>query len=305
MKNSTFFACFFKHSFIAALLFFCAFICGLSTSLNAQNNNPKISIQGTLKTANGSSVSDGTYTLKFKLYNVSTGGTALWQEDTIVEVIGSIYSHYLGSVNVLNPANFSSTLYLGVTVGSYELIPRSELSYSPYSFAVYSTVCSGALGDIKYSILNPTQFAAANGACWVPMDGRALAANDQLRVVTGMTSVPDGGGQFLRAQEFSGGANNDPDRTSATPIGTVEAEAFKEHNHGVNDPGHSHNVADINHPGGGHKCVCSDASATADKSTTTTDHYTDSAFTGVSIQNKGGSETRPKNLNFWIYIRIN
>ncbi len=304
MKNSTFFACIFKHSFNATLLLVLALMCGFSHSLKAQSSNPKISIQGTLKTANGSSVSDGTYTLKFKLYNVRTGGTALWQEDTTVEVIGSIYSHYLGSVNALNPADFSNTLYLGVTVGSYELIPRSELSYSPYAFAVYSTVCSGALGDIKYSILNPTQFAAANGVCWVPMDGRALASNDQLRVVTGMTNVPNGGGMFLRSQEFSGGADNDPDRTSATAIGTVEGEALKSHNHGVNDPGHGHGFNDLYRSDDGSSYDVAGGRHFTGPLTSTPNNTTNNT-TNISIQNNGGSETRPKNLNFWVYIRIN
>jgi len=270
----------------------------------AQAQNPKISIQGTLKTADGTTVGDGTYTVTFRLYNTETGGTPLWFEDASVDVIGGIYSHYLGSVTPLNAGNFSTTLWLGVKVGSYELTPRTELSYSPYSFAVYTAVCSGAVGDIKHSILNPTQFAAVNGACWVPMDGRNIAGS-QLATITGMSNVPDGGGLFIRSQEFSGSPDNDPSRTSGSAIATLQGEAVQLHNHGVNDPGHTHGFNDTRHGNAGAKCGCAGQSDAASADTNDNDDTTDSSGTGISIQNAGGPETRPKNMNFWVYIRIN
>ena len=270
------------------------------TQLQAQN--PKISIQGTLKTANGASVADGTYSVTFKLYNVETGGTALWQEDASVEVVGGIYSHYLGSVTPLNPGNFSSNLWLGVKVGSYELVPRSELSYSPYAVSVafaQKVVCSGAVGDVKYSILNPTQFAAENGDCWVPLDGRALAATDRLKSTYGFSALPDAGGLFIRAQEFSGGADNDPDRSSGSTIAQVQQDELESHNHTMNSAGaHSHPMGTRGFTGDGLKG--------ADGSGDDQDAFTQSAGAHThTINNTGGAETRPKNLNLWVYIRIN
>lgn len=82
--------------------------------------NPKISIQGTLKTASGASVSDGPQMVTFRLYNVAIGGTHLWEEVATVDVVGGIYSHYLGSITALNAGDFATTLYLGVRIGSYE-----------------------------------------------------------------------------------------------------------------------------------------------------------------------------------------
>ncbi len=273
----------------------------LACQVHAQN--PKISIQGTLKTADGTTVGDGTYNVTFRLYNAinAAEGSQLWQEAATVEVTGGIYSHYLGIVTPLNAANFATTLFLGVKVGTYELTPRTELSYSPYSFAVYSTICSGALGDIKHSILNPMQFATVNGACWVPMDGRSIAGS-ALNTLNGMASVPDAGGLFVRNQEFSGGTNQDPDRTSASPIATYQDQAFLSHNHGVNDSGHSHSYLDISYSnssdgGGGAFDKADDA--------INNNRTTGSSTTGISIQNAGGPETRPKNINFWVYIRIN
>ena len=105
--------------------------------------NPKISMQGALKSANGSSVPDGTYTVVFKLYTTETGGSPVWEETAQVDVVGGIYSHYLGSINPLEASDFTTTLYLGVRLGSYELVPRSELAYSPYSFSVNTSQRGG------------------------------------------------------------------------------------------------------------------------------------------------------------------
>lgn len=280
-----------------------ALICTVIETLQAQAVNPKISIQGTLKSASGSSVADGAYDVTFKLYTVQTGGTAVWEEDASVEVIGGIYSHYLGTITPLNPANFATPLFLGVKVGSYELIPRTELAYSPYAFSVNSAqtvVCSGAVGDVKYSILNPTQFAAVNGSCWVPMDGRALAATDKLKLAApALTNVPDGSGLFIRAQEFSAGADNDPGRTSSTTIGTLQTDEFKSHTHDMNETGnHSHAMGTRGFQGNGLKG--------ADGSMDDTDATTHSAgLHKHTITATGGLETRPKNINLWVYIRIN
>jgi hypothetical protein len=280
-----------------------ALTCTAFETLQAQAVNPKISIQGTLKSASGSSVADGAYDVTFKLYTVQTGGTAVWEEDASVEVIGGIYSHYLGTITPLDPSDFATPLFLGVKVGSYELIPRTELAYSPYAFSVNSAqtvVCSGAVGDVKYSILDPAQFAAVNGSCWVPMDGRALAATDKLKLAApALTNVPDGSGLFIRAQEFSNGADNDPVRNSSSAIGTLQADEFKSHTHDMNDAGnHRHPMGTRGFEGNGLKG--------ADGSNDDQDAYTQ--FAGEhkhTILATGGLETRPKNINLWVYIRIN
>lgn len=285
---------FFSRLIMAALL-----ILGCTLQLQAQN--PKISIQGTLRAANGTSVADGTYNVTFRFYRDSTGGTALWSETAPVEVVGSIYSHYLGSVTALDPADFDSIIYLGVMVNNYELIPRTELSYSPYALSVafaQKVICSGAVGDIKYSILNPTQFAAVNGDCWVPMDGRSITGS-QLAAITGLSNLPDGGGLFIRSQEFTGGANNDPGRTSATAIATLQQDELKSHDHDMETTGaHIHPI--------GVRGFATNGATGADGSGDDPNIFTKSAGDHKhDIYPTGGLETRPKNLNFWIYIRIN
>jgi len=263
----------------------------------------RISIQGTLKNSDGASVADGTYAVKFRLYREEMGGTHLWEEEAAVEVVGGIYSHYLGSVVPLEGADFSGTLFLGVRIGNFEFIPRTEMTYAPYTFAsniAQKVVCSGAVGDIKYSILNPTQFAAVNGDCWVPLDGRPMAGGTLLAQITGLTTLPDVGGAFLRAQEFPNSPNRDPGRTSGSQVGVVQADDFKRHNHSINDPGHSHSGGAF-WPSG--NWPAQNQGAGDEDYTRFTN--TGSSTTGITINNNGGDETRPVNMNFWVYIRIN
>ena len=230
----------------------------------------------------------------------------------------------------------TSSYFVGLTIGTgtEELTPRTELTFAPYSLGspfadrarladlatlatkATTVVCSGAVGDVKYSILNPTQFALENGNCWVPMDGRALAATDKLRIITTATTVPDVSGAFVRSQEFAGKADRDPERTSSTTIATLQDESFKSHNHSgstSSDGSHAHNFQDTvpdlyqwnvaNPPFGSTNYEATYLNRQNPKN--------DSDVTAFSpnhthaVYSDGGSETRPKNLNLWTYIRIN
>lgn len=268
---------------------------------------PKISIQGTLKNSNGAAAPNGENLITFRLYNQISGGAILWSEDATVDVNGGIYSHYLGSVTPLNASDFSSTLYLGVKVGNIELTPRTELSYAPYAFAVFETICSGSVGDVKHSILNPTQFAQANGSCWVPMDGR-LITGSKLGILLGITNLPDGSGLFLRAQEFAGAANNDPDRTSSSQIATIQNHSYTAHNHSLNDPGHGHSFNDKFPSTVGSSYDVAGGRTYIDPNTnnlSSENNTTFNSFANISVVYSGQTETRPKNINAWIYVRIN
>lgn len=298
---------------------------------------PKISFQGVLKTASGEPVPDGEYTFTFSFWKslsstanadklLKIGATDFnnpsnqWAETVTLGVAGGIYSHNLGSVTPLNPKNFEGPepVYLNIKVGGKDILPRTEFTYAPLSFSTayaQKVVCSGAVGDIKYSILPPEKFKDVNGDCWVPLDGRTLSNTDELYSL-GVTTLPNAGGMFLRSQDFTAvsgteswkpknSSNNDPDRDHNTAPGSVQSDLLKSHNHTatstVDDPGHRHNIDLDDSSGGG---GIDDAGESGEGSTTTA-----SAVTGITvsttISNSGGSETRPKNLNFWIYIRIN
>lgn len=108
----------------------------LFTPIFAQNG-ANLSIQGVLRTSEGTAVSNGEYDLTFRIYNVASGGTALWTEtQNNINVKGGIYSVILGAVEPLT-ISFSERYYLGVSVGGgSELIPRAQLTSSPYALAL-------------------------------------------------------------------------------------------------------------------------------------------------------------------------
>jgi hypothetical protein len=302
-----------------------------------QNQTPYISFQGILKKISGEPVTDGDYDFTFSFWStpsgtsnddklLKTGATDnsdpanQWSETVTLTVTGGVYSHNLGSVTPLNPNNFTGPVYLNIRVGGKDQLPRTEFTYSPYSFFVYNArtvVCSGAVGDVKYSILPPDQFKDANGDCWVPLDGRTLASTDAL-YQQGITMLPNAGGLFLRAQDFAiisgseywkpkNNSDNDPNRTASTAIGSVQNSAFKSHVHTVADDGaHNHSVNRRSNGGiqnGDNDLINTDKSIIG----TSYSSYAGGHNHTINANSDGGStsETRPANLNLWVYVRIN
>ena len=94
-----------------------------------------MSYQGVLTDGTGAPVADGSHSLVFKLYNVSTGGSALWTETQgSVNTTNGVLGVELGSVTPIGIA-FDGALWLGIAVdGGAELTPRIELTTSPYAF---------------------------------------------------------------------------------------------------------------------------------------------------------------------------
>lgn len=280
----------------------------ISGQVSAQLS-PRIRTTSNLKDGNGSAVPDGLYSITFRVYSTESGGSALWTEIAQVQVRDGLYSHLLGSITPLNTVNFNTTRYLGVQIGDFELTPRTELTYAPYAVAAKEVVCSGALGDVKYSLLNPVQFALVNGDCWVPLNG-ASASGSRLSEQFGFGNVPDGSGLFIRAQEFSNSPNNDPDRTSTSQIAQIQADAVRAHNHTLNyGGGHSHNYNDTDQQNTNYRSYTLAANGNTDIGNNlynTSSKTTSSSTSGISINNNAGpTETRPVNFNVWAYIRIN
>lgn len=120
-----------------------------------------ISYQGVLTDANGAVVSDGTYTLNLKLYEVSSGGTSLWSESQTVEVNGGIFNVILGNT-IQFDITFDKQYWLGVSIGSdSELSPRIQLTTSPYSMSsqqiIGGTNVFRSDGNVGIGLTNPAE----------------------------------------------------------------------------------------------------------------------------------------------------
>ena len=98
------------------------------------------------------------------------------------------------------------------------------LSITTTGSAQEEGVCTGTLGDVKYSILQLADFQRENGDCWQRMDGN-IVADSKLNAKYGIVKLPDSRGAFIRVQDNR--ADNDPnrldfDRKKGDPIGTFQ-----------------------------------------------------------------------------------
>ena len=145
------------NSYFKSAIFFVTF---LSISFSIVGGT--IALQGILRDPNGTTVTDGSYSLTIKLYEVVTGGTPVF-----TEVIGSaavqngVFSIEIGATSAsssdLDQVPFNTTYYVGVTVESgTEMTPRTKLTVSPYSMAMYgSSNIIPNTGNVGLGTLSP------------------------------------------------------------------------------------------------------------------------------------------------------
>lgn len=100
-----------------------------------------LNYQGQLTDSSGNAVADNTYSVKFALYNVAAGGSAIWTETQSVAVSKGLFNVVLGTTTPLSStalttgsATFTGDLWIGVTVGGdAEMSPRQQLLTSIYA----------------------------------------------------------------------------------------------------------------------------------------------------------------------------
>ena len=176
------------------LLMFAALVLVLlASSVQAEVPNT-ISYQGILAISGGEIVADGNYDLTFRLYNVQTGGTQLWQEDhNNVPVFQGRFNVILGSLTSLASVAFDEPYWLGITVEppSTEL-SRIELTSSAYSLNTRSVmdnavtsakIQDGAIqfGDIGQNGTGLNQIMKWNGSAWTAQnDGGGVTDHGDL-----------------------------------------------------------------------------------------------------------------------------
>jgi hypothetical protein len=94
-----------------------------------------LNYQGYLADASGSALPDGNYNLTFRIYDVASGGSALWTEAQLLSLSSGVFNSILGKITPLS-LNFDKTYWLGIQVGADpEMSPRIELTSVAYSFS--------------------------------------------------------------------------------------------------------------------------------------------------------------------------
>ncbi|HZY11096.1 MAG TPA: hypothetical protein VFF29_08070, partial [Bacteroidota bacterium] len=200
-----------------------------SVAILAQVPN-KISYQGLLTTSAGTPVPDGSYDLKFDLFNVTSSGSSLWTEtQTGVLLLRGTFSVMLGSITPLD-ASFNKSLYVEVAAvagpgisSPITFSPRSELSSSPSSFTLVgpSSIASG-----NYAIAGGRNNRARGDYSIV--GGGGGAAESDSNSATGDYSTVGGGRSNLANLLYAtvgGGYDNTSNGNNATISGGYQNAA--------------------------------------------------------------------------------
>jgi hypothetical protein len=107
----------------------------LSVFAFAQAAPSTMTYQGILKSSTGLPVSDGSYSVTFSIFNVPSGGAALWIETQSVTTVSGLLTTTLGQFTPIPDSAVAGTAaYLQVAIASDPpLSPRTRLSSTPYS----------------------------------------------------------------------------------------------------------------------------------------------------------------------------
>ncbi|MEY3367890.1 MAG: hypothetical protein RI973_1045 [Bacteroidota bacterium] len=304
-----------KSIFLMVCVVMALFIAGEG---RAQGSNAQISIQGVLRDGQGVIVPNGPQSIKFKLFTAESGGTALWEEEATVSVKGGIYSHLMGSVNPLNPILFGQTIFVGVFVDNSELLPRTELTYSPYTVHAQYAGNGAAPGSV-------TSFAGATlPSGWLLCNGEALSSADYpiLFAVLGTKfgdgsgginggpskdfNLPDLRGEFIRgldngkgvdANRVLGTAQGSATKAPTTPF-TATAASGGQHHHTFP----TRNTTWIYAEHSENNRISAAPTPVSSTGTTNTSGVGDHSHT-VNINSGGDPETRPRNFSLRYIIK--
>jgi hypothetical protein len=149
------------------------------------------------------------------------------------------------------------------------------------------------LGTIIQSLLNYEQMKSISGDAWVPADGRFVPGTSEYAKLTGRTQVPDLRGRFVRGLNTFDPAtgevpNGDPDKRD---LGSLQDDSLKGHDHAIGKA--STDVTNSQMTSGSHRFPS---------------YYTDGFAAAPALRtdpSANATETRPKNVALFFYVKIN
>jgi len=146
-----------------------------------------VTYQGKLANPDGAPVDNGTYTIQFSIYDVTSGGTALWSETQSVLITDGVYNVTLGSVTPI-PTDILDypALYLGMKVeDDSEMIPRQEITSTFYALraGTADAITESGIQTVMISDHAVTSEKIAPGA--VTSNQLGTDAVDSANIVTG------------------------------------------------------------------------------------------------------------------------
>lgn len=185
-------------SVVAVMLavFICVAVYKPPTANAAATIPYKINFQGRLTDNNGNVVANGSYNIKFTIYNALTGGTNLWQEyrqtTNRVVITNGLFDVRFGDVTALSPSLFNSATQLYLEI---ELPTPATATCSTASCGSFT---EGALSPRQPIAASPYAF---NSDTIDGIDGSSLARNDTANTFNGNQQI---NGQFTTTSAASG-----------------------------------------------------------------------------------------------------
>jgi len=179
-----------------------------------------INYQGKITDGSGIPVSDGSYDMRFNIFDVETGGTSLWYSGTVsVDVTDGIFSVVLGETpqpSVDLP--FDEDYWLSVWIGGDPQSPRQKLGSVGYAYIANSLVPGaeviGAVTTGTSSVITGTNTATtgiSHGICGYSASssgsgvyGYASATSGNATGGSFETESPTGRGVYGTASATSG-----------------------------------------------------------------------------------------------------
>lgn len=187
---------------------FAMFVLSIPIGVTAQIPRT-LSYQGVLTEAStGKPRADGAYEFTFRLYDVASGGTSIWEEQSSLQVTNGLFSIAMGETTPFDAnVKFDRQYWLGIQVGSEpELSPRIALTSVGYSMsslrADTAMVAVAALADSTwkhdgeniYRLTGKIGIGTNNPTTKLHINGQSL----WLTGGNGMTFPVGGGGAGLR-----------------------------------------------------------------------------------------------------------
>jgi hypothetical protein len=197
----------------------------------------KMNFQGRLTDSTGNVMADGLYNMKFRLYTVASGGSAVWTETrettNRVQLTNGLFSVQLGSVTVLPDTLFASgALYLEIELptpatatcstascGSFTegaMSPRNQMATSAYAFnsETLDGLDSSAFGQLSANntftgtnLFKPSNTATAlqvQNASGINMLAVSTLGTDNAVTVTSGSTTGTTGPRALQLDSVSG-----------------------------------------------------------------------------------------------------
>ena len=192
-------------------------------AVSAASVTDSINYQGRLTDSSTGEPLFGTYWITFRLYNSSTGGTALATDAHDVEIVDGLFNTHLD----FDQSHFDGgELWLGVTVGTdSEMTPRQDLRPVPYALSLVPG--ADIIGSALVALHAESSHTSGKG-----IRGYATAASGANYGVVGASKSPDGYGGYFYNNE--GGIGVYGEGKYGGYFTTNQDGAWGDHNAGVN-----------------------------------------------------------------------